>query len=120
MGTVVYGRKTFEDAGQTGVNTIVLSSQKDWNHEDENVYHAENTEKALEIAVGLEPDDIYIGGGERVYEEYLNVADSMIISHVHGVYEGSIYFPEYSEHNWVATEEDKRDGFSIVRYERVN
>lgn len=119
-GTVIYGRKTFEDAGQTGVNTVVLSSQEDWSHEDENVYHAENTEEALEIAESLEPDNIYIGGGERVYEEYLDLADRMVISHVHDVYEGSVYFPKYSEDNWVTTEEDERDGFTIVEYDRVD
>lgn len=117
-GTVIYGRVTFEGAGKNGENTIVLSTNDDWSNEDDNVYHASNTREALEIAEELKPENIYIGGGQRVYEEYLDIADEMVLSHIHGEYEGTVYFPEFSEEKWDIVDEEPRDDFTIKRYER--
>lgn len=116
-GIVIFGRETFESSSQTGEETIVLSTNEDWSHSDPNVHHARSVEESLHIARDLEPDTIYICGGERVYKAFLNMADEMILSHIEGSYEGTVYFPRFNEDDWNVVNVEERDEFEIKWYE---
>ncbi len=67
-------------------------------------------------------EKVFIAGGENVYQEGLNVADRLELTLIDGAYEGDTFFPAY-EHlvgsEFYLSQEDSRDGFSFVTYDRI-
>ncbi len=64
---------------------------------------------------------VFIGGGARVYEQFLPMADRLELTLIEGRYEGDTYFPAFEHLLGTAFEEtacEAHDGFRFVRYER--
>lgn len=65
---------------------------------------------------------IYIGGGGKIYEYFLEEADRLELTLVEGEYEGNAFFPPY-EHLvgslFEVTEIRPRDGFRFITYKRI-
>ena len=52
-----------------------------------------------------------------MYEQSLNVADQMILSHVPGKHEGDAFFPQWGN-EWKVVEEKKHEGFVVKVYQK--
>lgn len=91
---VIMGRRSYEEIGRPLPNrtTIVLSTTK--NFDQENCMTANSLSEAIELAGDR---DIYISGGEKVYEEALPLVEKMYITEVEAEIEGDTYFPEFDE-----------------------
>lgn len=118
----ISGRKTYESgySGATGEHQIVLTRNKDWESNYENVHKANNIDESIEIANKLADDKqkIYIIGGENIYREFLDICDEMIISYIPGVYDGSVYYPEFDESDWNVSKKRLYEDLKIIWYER--
>lgn len=91
---VIMGRKTYEEIGKPLPNriTIVISSTKNFNAT--NCY----TAKSLSEALAIFPNkDIYIAGGQKIYEEAINIVDKMYITKINDTIEGDTFFPQFDE-----------------------
>lgn len=64
------------------------------------------------------PEDVYICGGESVYEESIPYADYMYLSFIKGEHQGSVYFPEFDEGEWLVESKEEHDEFTFVIYKR--
>lgn len=119
----ISGRKTYESGGESvkADKRVVLTRQDDWEPSHEDAYKATGAKEALDLAKDLASttQDIYITGGEAIYREFLDDCDMMILSHIIGEYDGTRYYPEYSESNWEKIKSEEFDRFTIVWYERV-
>lgn len=95
---------------------IVLSHKK---HENtENVIWVTSVEEALAKMEKL-PGEVYVTGGEQVYREFLPLASKLYLTEVAQKCDADAYFPNFlSDGEWKKMEENKRDGFSFVTYER--
>jgi dihydrofolate reductase len=115
---LILGRTTHEGIGKPLPNrtTIVLTRDPGW-HGD-GVHVAPTLPDALALADTMD-GDVMIGGGAVVYEAALPYADVQIISEVHASPEGDTYYPEFSRSRWREVSREPRDGFDIVRWERV-
>lgn len=115
---LILGRTTHEGIGKPLPNrvTIVLTRDPAWH--GEGVYVAATLPDALKLADTME-GDVMIGGGAVVYEAALPYADVQIISEVHDSPEGDTHYPEFSRSRWREVAREPRDGFDIVRWERV-
>lgn len=97
----IIGRKTFEAVGSRalpGRNMIVVSSNKNIKVKD--VIFADTLEKALKIALATSDNEIFIGGGTRLFEEGMNIADRIYLTTINAVIEGDTFFPSIDYNLW--------------------
>lgn len=91
---VIMGRRTYDEIGKPLPNreTIVISNT--CNYDGPACRTAKSLTEALEMAGDK---DIYIAGGQRLYEEALPLADRLYITEIDAEFEGDTYFPEYDK-----------------------
>jgi dihydrofolate reductase len=107
--TIVLGRicyQTWPRAREDGRRLIVITS--DSSLETGGVRVAHSVTEALAIGETM-PGDIYVNGGERIFEEVLALDRPMLLhlTLVHAEVEGDRYFPEWRHLRW--RELDRRD-----------
>ena len=109
---VIFGRKTFEEFEKPlpGRINIVVSSTKKF--EGENLYTVKNLEAAIELAEKINskneilpyrPDillpepKIFLCGGQGIYREGLNLAQTIYTTQIQADYPCDAFFPEVPE-----------------------
>jgi dihydrofolate reductase len=96
--SVVMGRKTFESIGKAlpKRRNIVLTRQSD--------YVASGCETASTIQETLnllhQEKEIYIIGGAKIYQSFMPLAQTMLLTHLNHTWDGDAYFPAWSESDW--------------------
>ena len=106
-GAVIMGRKTYESIGhplEGRLNIIISRSQL---LESENVITVRSPGEALERARGRE---IFICGGQSVYEDMLGLAERLYVTEVDLEPEGDAFFPEFDESLYELTAEKRIEG----------
>ena len=141
---VIMGRVTYEAIvdriggplpGRTNIVLTRTPERVDASHRD--VHVAETVDEAIELArqksEGERSDEhtaqagderrkdgeAFVAGGGSVYEQFLPVADRMVLTEIHERHEGDTTFPEWDERNWQEVERDEREALSFVTYRRV-
>lgn len=104
---IIMGRKTFESIGKPLPNrtTIVISRQTDL--QIEGVILAHSVEEAILKAKSITRDDIFIVGGAEIYALSLPLADEILVTQLHDIFEGDAFFPEISPEMWTVTEQER-------------
>lgn len=97
---VIMGRLTFESIGRPlpGRRNIVVSSQPGTT---EGVTWVTSLDAAIQAAGDAE--EIMVIGGGRVYEQMLNRADRLYLTHIDAEVEGDTQFPDYEPDEWQST-----------------
>jgi dihydrofolate reductase len=100
--TIILGRicyQTWPRAGEDGRRLVVISS--DGTLARDGVQVAASVPDALRIAEGM-PGEIYVNGGERIFEEVLALDRPMRLhlTLVHAEVEGDRHFPEWRHLKW--------------------
>jgi len=119
--TVIVGRKTFESFQVMPLpnrHNIVLS-RGDFTFPGVQVFGS--FEDALSFAENLN-GEIFVAGGKSIYEQALSHADRLYVSHVKGVYEGNVYFPDvnWSDFTEITYRRRNFDNFTFKLYERIS
>ncbi len=119
---VVMGRKTFESIGKPlpGRKNIIVSRS---GFLADGIVVVDSIDAALkEVA---DADEIMIIGGASFYEQMIDKADRMYLTHVEAECEGDAWFPEFSLSDWEIVAEKKHSAdeknnydFRIVEYMR--
>lgn len=88
--SVIMGRKTHDSIGKPleGRKNIVVSQDK--NLQLEGCHVVCGFDKALQVAG---EGEIFIIGGEKVYEQFLPITDKLYVTVIHGIIEGDASFP---------------------------
>lgn len=104
---IIMGRKTFESIGKPLPNrtTIVISRQADL--QIEGVIIAHSVEEAILKAKSITREDIFIVGGAEIYALSLALADQILVTQLHDIFEGDAYFPEIPLASWEITEKER-------------
>lgn len=122
---LIVGRKTFESIGRPlpGRNIIVLTRNPFYH--PQGVEKAHSLEGAIQIAQDRDDDEIFIGGGERVYSAALVLAQRLHLTKVHTETEADAFFPTIVDTDWdvIETEFHPADEqhaypFTYVKMER--
>jgi dihydrofolate reductase len=119
---IIMGRKTFDSIGRPlpGRRNIVVTRNRDW--------HADGVDAvaSLEEAIALAGDaPASIIGGAQIFNEALEFADRMIVTHIEREYHCDTFFPEIDPGKWTATAREPQHSqaqdldFSFVTYERI-
>jgi len=117
---VILGRRTFDSMREDlpGSHQIVLSRSVDAFDVD-SAHHAGGVEEAIEIADSLGTEQAYMIGGGVIYDLFQPHVDRMVLSRVHGSYEGDSHYPEWDEDAWELDEETAYGRFTLQEWVRV-
>ncbi len=104
---IIMGRKTYESIGRPLPNrtTVVISRQQDL--KIEGVILAHSVEEAILKAKSISRDDIFIVGGAEIYQLSLPLADQILVTQLHDIFEGDAFFPEISPAIWEVAEQER-------------
>lgn len=122
---IIMGRKTFDSIGKALPNriNIVITRQKDYAVEGVEVVHS--LEEAILKAKSLRKDDIFVIGGAEIYHLAMDMADQILLTQLHDIFEGDAFFPKIEDENWeiiekVKGETDEKNPYqySFITYQR--
>lgn len=104
--TILMGRKTYESLGRALPNRINRVLTKEHinliNTPDIEVFN--NKEEAIK---NLKTDKLFIFGGSKIYEQYLDICEELFITEVDAEIKGDSYFPNFNLENWELVSEEK-------------
>lgn len=117
--TLIMGRKTHESIGKPlpGRKNIIITRQKKYAALGCTV--AESLPAALEKCANAQK--VFIAGGGQIYEQALPFADEICLSILHRQVEGDIFFPEFSEKDFLESSREILKGpepYTMVVYRR--
>ena len=104
---IIMGRKTYESIGRPLPNrtTIAITRQETFNPEGILVSHS--LEEAILKAKSISREDTYIVGGAEIYQMSLAVADQILVTQLHDIFDGDTYFPEIPLDTWEIVTREK-------------
>lgn len=113
--TVLMGRRSYEifKRDMLPKRMVVVSRT----HKTDQASVFPSLPEALEYAKKF-PEDVYVCGGQSIYEESLPYADCMYLSFIKGEHKGNVYFPEFEEGDWSLEKKEEHDEFVFVIYRR--
>lgn len=119
---ILMGRKTFESLPFVlpGRTHLVLTTNKDFSSENENVIVYHDLEKLIEEFKDSEEEVFVIGGG-NIFSQFIDVTSKLYITEVLKKIEGDTYFPEVDCSKWIKTfesdvYEENNTMFNFVDY----
>lgn len=124
---ILMGRKTYESIGKPLPNrtTIVITRQVDFQAEGTITVHS--VEEAILKAKSLTREDIFIVGGAEIYSLSLDLADQLLVTQLHDIFEGDAFFPEISADTWEIvdrerglTDEKNPFQYSYITYQKIH
>lgn len=126
---LIMGRKTHESIGRTlpGRLNVVISSNPSYKAAEGSVVVA-SLKEALALPDVAHSSEVFIFGGQRVFEEAMPLADRIYLTKVHTLIEGGDKFFNFDLADWrlVSSEYYKKDevpdrpfDFEFCLYERA-
>lgn len=95
--TVIMGRNTFESMGEKALpdrkNIVLTRNVLKSESESENLIFINSLETALTRELLIGSREIFIIGGERVYNESMKYADRLYITHIPDNFDCDTFFP---------------------------
>jgi dihydrofolate reductase len=121
---VVMGRKTWESLPIKPLpkrKNYVLTRDVSFN--PEGAIALGTVEEVLDLSKGRE---VFIIGGGELYEQFIDIADKMILTQVHSInFNATVHFPDFSAEHWKITSMKKHEAddnhpvsFTFATYER--
>ncbi|GAB6879407.1 type 3 dihydrofolate reductase [Halorubrum gandharaense] len=118
---VILGRRTFESMRDDlpGSHQLVVSRSRA-SYSESTVTVVSSVEEAIDAARELvgEEGTAYVLGGGTIYELFQPEVDRLVLSHVHGSYEGDSSFPDFDEDEWTVVAETAHDRFTLREWVR--
>lgn len=116
---IVLGRKTLETFPNgvplVGRTNIVLTTDKSLKVRGAVVVHS--IDELLTELKRYNSEDVYIVGGEAVYNQLLDMCDTAYITKIDYVYEADRYFPNLDENeDWELAEESDEQTYFDLEY----
>ncbi|MFW5903827.1 MAG: dihydrofolate reductase [Halolamina sp.] len=122
---VIMGRRTYESirarlGGPLPNRTNIVLSRRDRDYEGARVVRS--LEEALATARDVLRDrtttTVYVVGGASVYEQFLPVADRLLITEIPDSLEGDTVFPDWDAARWREVDREREGDLAFVTYER--
>lgn len=123
---VVMGRRTYEalPTGQPLVNRTNIILTKDRNYKAKGAVLVHSKEELLELLSNYKSEDIYIIGGQTIYEQMIDYCDVAHVTKIDFAYEADTYHPNLDKsEDWEVTAESEEQTYynleyTFVKYER--
>ena len=123
---VIMGRKTYESIGRPLPKRLNIIVSRKGYEAPEGVLVVDSIEKGYEVAKEQGAEKCFVIGGGQIYAQAMQIADEMVITHVHTVIEDAdTFFPQIDPEIWKVAERselktDPESGytFEFVKYIR--
>ena len=113
--TMVMGRRSFELFKSHRLPKRMVVVSRSLTTDKASVFPS--LPEALEHSLTFS-EDVYICGGQSIYEESIKYADYMYLSFIKGEHQGNVYFPEFEEREWSREKEVEHKKFVFVVFKR--
>lgn len=104
---IIMGRKTYDSIGKPLPNRTTIVISRNPSLQIEGVICTTSMEEAILKAKSLSREEIFIVGGAEIYNLSLAVADQILVTQLHDIFEGDAFFPEISPDQWEITERER-------------
>lgn len=116
---VVLGRKTLDEfpGGQPlkGRTNIILSRDTNYSVKDAVVVHSK--EELFDVLKGYESDDIFVIGGESIYNMLVDYCDIAHVTKIDYSYQADKYFPNLDElSDWSTVADSEEHTYFDIEY----
>lgn len=111
--TVLMGRRSYEIFKNDLVPERMIVVSRTLKTDKARVFAS--LQEALACARSF-PEDVFICGGQSIYEESIPYADYMYLSFIKGEHQGNVYFPRFEEEAWSVEKKEEHDEFTFVIY----
>lgn len=113
--TVIMGRRSYEifKKDMLPERMVVVSRT----HKTDRASVFGSLEEALAYSESF-PEDVFICGGQSIYEESIQHADYMYLSFIKGEHQGNVYFPRFDEGEWSVELKEEHDEFVFLIYKK--
>lgn len=100
---ILMGRKTFDSIGKPlpGRKSIVITRNKDWDHEGVDVVHS--VAEAVQKAQAYGAKEIFVIGGAEIFETALSQATRIYLTRIHEAFDGDAFFTSVDDSAWTLT-----------------
>ena len=122
---MIMGRKTFESLpGHLPNRHHIVISHNQYVGDEPDVTFTRSIDEALAAAkklTGKYGDEVFIVGGGEIYKQTMNIVDRIYLTVIDQEFEGDAKYPEFSEKDFLLTEENPRPGpppFKFLTYVR--
>jgi len=125
---ILMGRSTYDSIGRPlpKRTTIIMTKNKDYSLNHPNVRVANDMYDVSYILHSMNFHEIYICGGQQIYELFLPEADELILSMLMKEYGCDRFFPDIDEKEWdfdegtVHLKDEKNEcDFTIMNFKRI-
>ena len=123
---VITGRKNFDAMGRPLPNrlNVVITSQSGYKVPD-GVMVVHSLDEALDLAPVKSADEVFIIGGQQIYEQAMPLTDRLYLTTVHTKINGGTAFFTYEPNDWqlvrskyYPADADNKYAFTIKLFER--
>lgn len=114
--TVVMGRRSYEIFKKDMLPERMVVVSRTLETDRASVFGS--LEEALAYSESF-PEDVFICGGQSIYEESIQYADYMFLSFINGKHQGNVYFPRFDEDEWSVERIEGHDEFVFVIYKKI-
>ncbi len=120
--TVVMGRRTLESlpGGQPLGNRENIVLTRDRNYRVKGAVVCHSAEEALELLRGKNQEDVFVIGGQSIYEQFLPYCGTAHVTYVDYAYDADTLFPNLDrDPDWrLVQESDEQTYFDLCYYFR--
>lgn len=121
---ILMGRKTFESIGKPLPNrTNIIISRSELSIEG--TYSFKSIEEGISFAKSLNETELFIIGGDSIYQQSLELIDTIYLTRIHHSFDADAFFPNLQEENWQLSQnelhqadEKNKFNFSFQTYTR--
>ncbi len=117
---IIFGRKTFQSIGKPlseRVN-LVISGKPQYKSTDNNLFQFHSVKDAYVFLRKNNYEQVFIGGGERIYRNVIKHAEEMLISHMKFSVDGDRIFPKINSKIWEVENMKEFKEFTVTYYIR--
>lgn len=123
---VLMGRKTYDSMGAPLKNRTNIVVTRNREFTPPTVLVAPTIEAGIRMAEGTPgSEELFVIGGQTIYEETLKVADRLYLTHLDAELTGDTFFPDFDTDDWTISYEEPRPpvatfphAYTFVIYER--
>ena len=92
---VIMGRKTFDSMGKLLPNRTNIILTRDRHYKADGCIVADSADEALKSAGNA--GEIMVIGGQKIFEQFMPIADRIYLTIIYADFEGDAYFPKYGK-----------------------
>ena len=113
---VLMGRKTFESIKKPLEGRKIIIITKNKNYKTSAGYVVHSIKKAIELALKEGEDELFIAGGETIYQQTIDIAEKIYLTKIEKNYNGDSFFPEFKKYNYELLYERPVNTYTPIKF----